>query len=190
MRPASALTLAAALAALATAAVPRELTSGPGAGLTAARCAICHDLEHILRSRLSRGEWEDVLANMRQRGMPPLADDEQRVILDYLATYYGRDPAPPAAPDTFAAGGGDPVARMLDAHACNGCHTVDRKLVGPAFRDIAAKYAADAGAAARLAAKIRSGGAGAWGDVPMPPNPKLSEADALALARWVLDRKR
>lgn len=189
MRAVAILTAVAALAALATAAEARELTSGPGAGLTTARCAICHDLEHILRSRLSRGEWEDVLANMRQRGMPPLADSEQRVILDYLAAYYGRDPAPAPAPDTHAAGGADPVAKMLDANACNGCHTVDRKLVGPAFRDIAAKYAADAGAAARLAAKIRSGGAGAWGDVPMPPNPKLSEADALSLARWVLDRK-
>jgi sulfite dehydrogenase len=189
VRAVGVLALAAALAAAAGVALARELTSGPGAGLTTARCAICHDLEHILRSRLSRGEWEDVLANMRQRGMPPLADDEQRVILGYLAAYYGRDPAPPAAPDTFAAGGGDPVAKMLDAHACNGCHAVDRKLVGPAFRDVAAKYASDAGAAARLAAKIRAGGAGAWGDVPMPPNPKLSEADALALARWVLDRK-
>ncbi len=193
MRAASALTLAAALAAalaaLPPAAAPRELTSGPGVGLTTARCAICHDLEHILRSRLSRGEWEDVLENMRQRGMPPLADDEQRVVLNYLAAYYGRDPAPAAAPDTHAAGGADPLAKMLDAHACKGCHAVDRKLIGPSFRDIAAKYAtADAGAAARLAAKIRSGGAGAWGDVPMPPNPKLSEADALALARWVLGR--
>lgn len=190
MRAVTALTLAAAFAALGTAAAARELTSGPGAGLTTARCAICHDLDHILRSRLSRGEWEDVLANMRQRGMPPLADDEQRVIVDYLAAYYGRDPAPAPAPDTYAAGGADPVAKMLDVHACNGCHSVDRKLVGPAFRDVASKYAADAGAATRLAAKIRNGGAGAWGDVPMPPNPKLSEADALALARWVLDRSR
>lgn len=189
MRAAAALTLAAALAALSPAAAPRELTPGPGAGLATSRCAICHDLGHILRSRLSRGEWEDVLANMRQRGMPPPADDEQRAILDYLAAYYGRDPAPAPAPDAHAVGGADPVARMLDEHACNGCHAVDRKLVGPAFRDVASKYAADAGAATRLAAKIRSGGAGGWGDVPMPPNPKLSEADALALARWVLDRK-
>ncbi|MFN3463853.1 MAG: c-type cytochrome, partial [Terricaulis sp.] len=135
-------------AALASAAVPRELVSGPGVGLTTARCAICHDLDHILRSRLSRGEWEDVLANMRQRGMPPLADDEQRIVLDYLAAYYGRDAAPAPGPDTFAADGADPVATMLDMHACNGCHAVDRKLVGPAFRDVAAKYAADAGATA------------------------------------------
>lgn len=188
MRFVSTAALAAALA-VAPAAAARELTSGPGAGLTKARCAICHDLEHILRSRLSRGDWEDVLVLMRQRGMPPLTDGEQRVILDYLAAYYGRDPAPPAAPDTHAAGGSDPVAQMLDAHACSGCHAVDRKLVGPTFREIAAKYATDAGAAAKLSAKIRGGGAGAWGNVPMPPNPKLSEADALALARWVLDRK-
>ena len=79
---------------------------------------------------------------------------------------------------------------MLDEHACTGCPAVDRTLVGPAFRDVASQDAAAAGAAARLAAQIRSGGAGAWGDVPMPPNPKLSEADALALARWVLDHRK
>jgi cytochrome c len=182
---------AAATAMLAAAtAGARELTSGPGVGLTAARCAICHDLEHIRRSRLSRGEWEDLLADMVKRGMPPLADTELRVVLDYLATYYGRTPPPPAAPDTHAAATpGDRVATLLNTHACNGCHAVDRKLVGPAYRDIAQKYAADGGAAARLAVKIRSGGAGSWGDVPMPPNPNLGESDAVSLAQWVLGQR-
>lgn len=163
------------------------MVSGPGAGLTNARCSICHEPQHFLRSRLSRGEWEDVIDFMTKRGMPPLAKNEYDAIVNYLATYYGRDPAPPPAPDTLAAT--DPMGALLDKHACSGCHAVDRKMIGPAFREIAARYAGDAGAAAKVAGKIRSGGAGAWGDVPMPPNPTLSEADALALARWVLDRK-
>jgi cytochrome c len=182
--------IAAALSLPAGGAAARELTSGPGAGLTTARCAICHDLEHIRRSRLSRGEWEDLLADMVKRGMPPLSEAEQRVVLDYLATYYGRTPAPPPGPDTHAsAPAGDRVAALLNAHACNGCHAVDRKLVGPAYREVAAKHGSDAGAPARLAAKIRSGGAGVWGEVPMPPNATLSEADALSLAQWVLGQK-
>ena len=66
---------------------------------------------------------------------------------------------------------------------------VDKRVVGPSFREVAAKYAGDAGAAARLAAKIRAGGQGTWGNVPMPPNPGLSESDAQTLASWVLQQK-
>lgn len=77
-------------------------------------------------------------------------------------------------------------SELAKRSACMACHGVDSRVVGPAFRDVAKKYAGDAAAAARLAAKIRSGGTGAWGDVPMPAQPQVSEADALALARWVL----
>ncbi len=178
--------LAAALAAVCTAAQP-QMISGPGAGLTSARCSVCHEPQHFLRSRLSRGEWEDVIDFMTKRGMPPLEKREYEIIVNYLATYYGRDPAPPPAPDTLASA--DPVEALLTKHACTGCHAVDRKLVGPAFREVAARYAGDAGAAAKLAAKIRAGGVGAWGNVPMPPTAGLSEADAGQLARWVLERK-
>ena len=62
-------------------------------------------------------------------------------------------------------------------------------MVGPSFREVAAKYAGDAGAAARLAAKIRAGGQGTWGNVPMPPNPALSEKERKPLAGWVLQQK-
>lgn len=79
-----------------------------------------------------------------------------------------------------------PPAELAKHSACMSCHAVTGKIVGPAFHDVAAKYAGDADAAARLAAKIRAGGAGSWGSVPMPPQPQVSEADALALAKWVL----
>ncbi|MCC6474072.1 MAG: c-type cytochrome [Burkholderiales bacterium] len=174
-------------ASLAAAQAPDKLVSGPGATLTENKCKICHELEHIRRTPLSRGEWADNLKNMRERGAP-MTDEEMAVILDYLAAYYGRDPAPPAAPDTLA-GGGDPVARLLDAHACSGCHTLDQRVVGPSFREVAQRYASDAGAAARLAAKVRSGGQGAWGQVPMPPAPALSDDELLTLIGWVLSRK-
>ena len=63
---------------------------------------------------------------------------------------------------------------------------VDKRVVGPSFREVAARYTGDAGATQRLAAKIRAGGQGVWGNVPMPPNAGLSEADAQTLASWVL----
>ncbi len=69
------------------------------------------------------------------------------------------------------------------------CHANDRKLVGPSYKDVAAKYASDKDAAAKLARKIREGGVGVWGQIPMPANPQVTEAEALTLARWVLTIK-
>jgi cytochrome c len=72
---------------------------------------------------------------------------------------------------------------------CMACHAVDKKIVGPAFKDVAAKYAGDKTAVDRLATKIQKGGAGVWGPMPMPANTQLSEAEAKKLAAWVLTLK-
>lgn len=72
---------------------------------------------------------------------------------------------------------------------CMACHAVDKKLVGPAYKDIAKKYAGDAKAADMLATKIVKGGSGVWGAIPMPANPQVNEADAKKLATWVLGLK-
>jgi cytochrome c len=77
-------------------------------------------------------------------------------------------------------------ADMLRKHNCVACHANERKMLGPSYRDIAAKYAADGRAAETLAKKIKDGGSGVWGPMPMPPHPQLSDADALALARYIL----
>ncbi|WP_423192476.1 c-type cytochrome [Cupriavidus sp. H18C2] len=76
-------------------------------------------------------------------------------------------------------------ADLAKAKNCMACHGVDKKLVGPAFKDVAAKYKGDKGAAARLSQSIVKGSSGTWGPIPMPPN-AISEADASALAKWVL----
>ena len=163
-----------------------KLISGPGSTLTENKCKICHELQHIQRAQLSPGEWADNLKNMKERGTP-MDEAEMAVIHKYLSTYYNRAQAAPApSPDTLAAGGDDPVQKLLNANACLGCHAPDKRVVGPAFREIAAKYAGDAGAAARLAAKVRSGGAGAWGQVPMPPNPGIADAELRAMVSWIL----
>ena len=69
---------------------------------------------------------------------------------------------------------------------CMACHALDKKLVGPAYKDVAAKYKADKGAVDKMASKIRQGGGGVWGAVPMPANPQVNEADAKKLAAWIL----
>jgi cytochrome c len=165
-----------------------RLISGPGATLTENKCKICHELQHIRRTPLSRGEWADNLKNMRERGTP-MTDEELAVILDYLSVYYSRDPAPLPSPDTLSSAGSDPVAKLLEAHACSGCHTLDKRVVGPSFREIAQRYASDASAAARLVAKVRSGGQGAWGQVPMPPAAGVADAELSKLIEWVLAQR-
>jgi len=87
--------------------------------------------------------------------------------------------APPARAD----------AQLASKKNCLACHQVDKKVVGPAYKDVAAKYAGDKDAAAKLTQKIMRGGAGVWGPVPMPANPQVSEAEAKQLAAWVLMQK-
>ena len=75
---------------------------------------------------------------------------------------------------------------LAQKSACMACHAVDRKLVGPAFQDVAKKYAGQKDAEATLVANIKKGGAGKWGPIPMPAQAALSDADAKTLAAWVL----
>jgi cytochrome c len=78
---------------------------------------------------------------------------------------------------------------LAKANNCMACHAVDKKLVGPSYKDISKKYAGNAAAVAQLATKIQKGGSGVWGAIPMPANPKVNDADAKALAQWVLGMK-
>ena len=75
---------------------------------------------------------------------------------------------------------------MAKKNACMACHAVDKKLVGPAYQDVAKKYADQKDAVDALAASIKKGGSGKWGPVPMPAQTALSEADAKTLAAWIL----
>jgi cytochrome c len=72
---------------------------------------------------------------------------------------------------------------------CFACHTVDKKLVGPAYKDVAAKYRGQKDAEAKLFKKVKEGGTGVWGTVPMPPNSHVADADIKALVKWVLSQK-
>lgn len=86
----------------------------------------------------------------------------------------------------FAADAGLDLATKKN---CLACHAVDKKLVGPAYQEVAKKYAGDKSAEARLAQKVMKGSAGVWGPVPMPANPQVSEDEAKSLVKWVLSLK-
>jgi cytochrome c len=72
---------------------------------------------------------------------------------------------------------------------CLACHTVDKKLVGPSYKEIADKYRKDKAAEAGLVKKVKAGGKGVWGDIPMPPNAHVKDADIQAMVRWILSLK-
>ena len=78
---------------------------------------------------------------------------------------------------------------LATAKNCMACHAVDKKLVGPAYKEVAAKYAGQKEAVDKLAVKIQKGGSGVWGAVPMPANAQVNEAEAKKLAAWVLTLK-
>ena len=89
-----------------------------------------------------------------------------------------------AAIDTAAA------EALMKKDGCAACHSVDKKIVGPSYQEVAAKYKGDAGAAAKLIKKVKDGGSGVWGPVPMPPNTTTSDADIKNLVDWILTLKK
>ncbi len=78
---------------------------------------------------------------------------------------------------------------LAKKNACTACHAVDKKIVGPAFKEVAAKYRNDKTAEAMLVKKVKEGGVGVWGQVPMPPNSTVSDKDIQALVKWILSLK-
>ncbi|MDC7697203.1 c-type cytochrome [Vogesella indigofera] len=79
--------------------------------------------------------------------------------------------------------------QLAQKYACVACHAVDKKIVGPAYKDVAKKYAGDKSAEAKLVAKVKAGGSGVWGPIPMPAHPQVSDADLKTLVKWVLSQK-
>ena len=83
----------------------------------------------------------------------------------------------------------DDGKELLQKSGCTACHAIDKKLVGPAYKEVAAKYKGDAKAQAMLEEKVKKGGVGTWGQVPMPPNGAVKDEDVKALVKWVLSLK-
>jgi len=97
-----------------------------------------------------------------------------------------------AAAGLIAAGAvqADAGEDLLKKSGCTACHSNDKKVVGPAYVDVAAKYKGDAGAAAKLAEKVKKGGSGVWGPVPMPPNPAVKDDDLKTMITYILALKK
>ncbi len=98
-----------------------------------------------------------------------------------------------AAAATIAAGAhaADPKAAeaLAKTSGCLACHTVDKKLIGPSYKDVAAKYRGNKGAEAELIKKVKAGGKGVWGDIPMSPNAHVKDEDIKTMVQWILSIK-
>jgi len=165
----------------------------PGYAIAVQKCAICHSADYInfQPPGMNQAQWTAEVAKMQHAFGAPITDDEVRQIGAYLAVAYGSAKATDAdvanaSPVLAAPGAAIDVKALLNANACLGCHALDQKVVGPAYHDVALKYKADPQATAKVAASIRQGGMGKWGQVPMPANAGLTDAQARALAEFVL----
>lgn len=168
---------------------PSEL---PGYQLVQRNCMTCHAAQYASSQPPAspRAYWEATVKKMKKPFGAQFDDADMPAMVDYLVKTYGAERgaavAKPVAAAVPAASGKD-VKSLLAANGCMACHALDQKVVGPGFAEVAARYKGKDGVAA-VAANIRSGGAGKWGPVPMPPFTQLSVADAATLAKYVLSR--
>ena len=192
---------------------PNDVTAGERL-FSSMSCDGCHGGGAVgwVGPSLVDGRWryggadEDIFQSIfygRPKGMPAyggvLGANGAWMIVRYLkaqsvpavvpTTSYedlASNPAPTVpAPVRSREESADPSSRLA-TYGCTACHSVDTKGVGPAFKDVAAKYRGRSDAAPMLEQKIRNGGAGVWGDVPMPPNPAVPDAELRAIVQWVL----
>ena len=87
------------------------------------------------------------------------------------------------------AGAAQANEKLLQASGCTACHSVDKKLIGPSYKDVAAKYRGKKGAEAELAKKVKAGSKGVWGDIPMTPNAHVKDEDLKNMVQWILSLK-
>ncbi|WP_460157140.1 SorB family sulfite dehydrogenase c-type cytochrome subunit [Pseudomonas sp. S2_H10] len=170
-------------------------SSMPGYALAQQKCSVCHSADYInfQPPGMSLAQWTAEAGKMQHVYGAPISDQEVSVIGAYLAVTYGSAKANDA--DVQAASNAPAVAvakvdakALLQNNACLSCHAIDHKVVGPAYRDVAAKYAKDPQAMDRLMSSIQHGGSGKWGDVPMPPFAQLSPDDLKSLATFIMSQ--
>lgn len=177
--------------------LPPETASfkpGSGAGLANGQCLTCHSVEYVaMQPPLSQKGWTAEVKKMREKYGAQIPEDQIGPIVDYLVQAYGvatnGEPSmAPAANLQSAANLG--VVALATRYGCLSCHSVSAKIVGPAYKDVAAKYRKDPEAIAKIEAQIHNGGSGKWGSVLMPPFPMVNDAEAKMLADWILSQGR
>ncbi|MDA1076550.1 MAG: cytochrome C552 [Proteobacteria bacterium] len=173
----------------------------PGYTVAQQKCGICHSADYVnfQPPGMDLEQWTAEMNKMQHSYGAALDELELRLVAAYLAVTYGTaqatDPqvlalsveARKASEEKvlMAKGASIDVPALLNANACL-CHAIDQKLVGPAFKEVAAAYRGETDAQAKVVTSIRQGVVGQWGPVPMPAMSTLSDAQLNALAEFVL----
>ncbi|MES9970185.1 MAG: c-type cytochrome [Candidatus Thiodiazotropha sp.] len=148
-----------------------------------------------LSSQLLAEERADVLERIAPIGKVNVEGEAQPAAAPAAATETAaaepaaaEAPAPEAAaPAAAPSAGGDPLA-LATQSGCMACHQIETKVVGPAYKEVAAKYKGDAAALDMLIGKVKGGGVGTWGQIPMPPNAHVSDENIRTIVSWVLEQ--
>lgn len=170
----------------------------PGYRLVQRNCMTCHAAQYVATQPPGspRSYWEATVKKMKKPFGAQFDDQDIPAMVDYLVKTYGSErrlgmaASPPAAVKSAPNAAAEPrtAAALLAANNCLACHAVDKRIVGPAFTEVAAKYAGIADAQASLTHNIRSGGSGKWGPVPMPAFDQITQSEAETLAKYVLSK--
>lgn len=154
----------------------------PGYRLATQKCSTCHSADYIefQPPGMGQAKWTGLVQKMRDNYGADLQGPEIQAIGHYLSVAYDQPQA------SAASVAGASTEQLLAANGCLGCHAVDRKIVGPAFSQIAARYKADPLALQSVAEHIGEGGSGRWGELPMPPYRGMSQAEREQLAAYIL----
>jgi cytochrome c551/c552 len=187
--------------------LPRESAlyrPGPGVESANAYCLTCHSADYAaIQPRMPLAFWQANVKKMREKYGAEIPDAAAEILVNYLAAAYGHEqssaavavlpassPRLPGEDSKSTASLEKSDAKTLVARfGCVACHGADRKIVGPAFNAVAAKYRNDSGGSVKVLHQIQQGGGGQWGSVPMPPFPQIPAEDANAIARWILALK-
>jgi sulfite dehydrogenase len=200
---------AACLVALATNAAPLEIQlpaetatfkQDTGAEIANGQCLTCHSVEYIsMQPAMPRAFWKSSVQKMQQKYGAPIPEDQVEAVVDYLTRNYGV--VTNGATAAIAGATNSPSTQATAAHpatdgtklamkyGCFNCHNATVKIVGPAYREIAAKYKSDNQALAKIDEQIHKGGSGKWGPMVMPPFPQVSANETKILADWILGLK-
>lgn len=160
----------------------------PGVALANAQCLTCHSVEYVqMQPPLSLKAWTGEVTKMQQKYGAPIPTNVIPAIAYYLTVNYGTGaPAEAPAEAQVTPASDMSVEKMATIYGCLSCHKEDVKVVGPAYKDVRAKYLHDPDAIEKIMVQIRRGGTGKWGTAVMPPFTAVSDADAKRLAEWIM----
>lgn len=175
----------------------------PGYNLVLQHCLTCHSQDYIEYQprQTDRKGWEREVNKMKNAFKAPIPDSDILAIVDYLTKVYGaekelyaqelkkesREPKIMQHITAKTHENLDPQS-LLSSNGCLSCHSVNSKIVGPAFKEIAAKYGRSLNNQQLLMSNIKKGGAGQWGTIPMPPQEHLTESELMLIAQWILQQ--